>query len=250
MIIRKNDLVLTTPPYSRKTLEGFTLAEVLITLVIIGVIAAITVPTLIIKHQKEETVTRLKKVYSTLSQTTYKAVAEYGDIKTWEMMDGVTGEASQYFTKKYMLPYLSIAKDCGLQTTNECKFEYNNLNGSTGRNIDNSYHRFYLSDGTLVAVNARQNLSSSGHKKMANIFVDINGQKKPNKQGRDIFGFNYMIDCIFPQLNGKLVPRYFDQNRASLVSNSDSMCHKNQQGDGCLALIMLDSWQIKDDYPW
>ncbi|MBR6164001.1 type II secretion system protein [bacterium] len=47
-------------PYYEKN-HAFTLAEVLITLVIIGVIAAITVPTLITKYQKEQTVTRLKK---------------------------------------------------------------------------------------------------------------------------------------------------------------------------------------------
>ena len=47
--------------------RSFTLAEVLITLVIIGVIAAITVPTLMAQYRKKEYVTQLKKAYSTLS---------------------------------------------------------------------------------------------------------------------------------------------------------------------------------------
>ena len=58
--------------------SAFTLAEVLITLVIIGVIAALTVPTLIQNTQKQEYVTALKKAYSTLSQATQQIIAENG----------------------------------------------------------------------------------------------------------------------------------------------------------------------------
>ena len=57
---------------------GFTLAEVLITLVIIGVIAAITVPTLINKTQNQEYVSKLKKAYSTFTQATNQIIAEEG----------------------------------------------------------------------------------------------------------------------------------------------------------------------------
>ena len=49
-------------------LRGFTLAEVLITLGIIGVVAAMTIPMLIINYQKRLTLTRLKKTYSQLNQ--------------------------------------------------------------------------------------------------------------------------------------------------------------------------------------
>lgn len=50
---------------------GFTLAEVLITLGIIGVVAAMTMPSLIASHKEKETVSKLKKVYSTLSNAFY-----------------------------------------------------------------------------------------------------------------------------------------------------------------------------------
>ena len=48
--------------------NGFTLAEVLITLGIIGIVAAMTLPALVGKYQKKVTVTRLKKFYSTMQQ--------------------------------------------------------------------------------------------------------------------------------------------------------------------------------------
>ena len=63
---------------ARSAKGGFTLAEVLITLVIIGVIGALTVPALIQNTQKQEYVSALKKAYSTLSQVTQQIIAEEG----------------------------------------------------------------------------------------------------------------------------------------------------------------------------
>ncbi len=58
--------------------KGFTLAEILITLAIIGVVAVLTIPTVVRNYQKTQTVTQLKKVYSALSNTTNFAIADYG----------------------------------------------------------------------------------------------------------------------------------------------------------------------------
>ena len=70
-----------------KGFRGFTLAEVLITLVIIGFIAAMTIPTLINKTNNQEYVSKLKKAYSTLSQATNRIITEEGnprgDIGGW-----------------------------------------------------------------------------------------------------------------------------------------------------------------------
>lgn len=64
--------------------KGFTLAEVLITLGIIGVVAAITIPTLMQNSQDKEKITALKKTYSTLSQAFSMAKAENGDPTNWD----------------------------------------------------------------------------------------------------------------------------------------------------------------------
>ena len=62
---------------------AFTLAEVLITLGIIGIVAAMTIPTLISKYTEKQTVTHLIKVYTTLSNAFQMVNAEYGPISTW-----------------------------------------------------------------------------------------------------------------------------------------------------------------------
>ena len=56
--------------------KAFTLAEVLITLGIIGIVAALTLPNLIEEHQKKETSVKLQKMYSTLNQVIQKYSAD------------------------------------------------------------------------------------------------------------------------------------------------------------------------------
>ena len=63
---------------------AFTLAETLIALAIIGVVTAITIPTLQIKHQKEQTVIQLKKAYSDFSNAVVMSSTENSDFSTWD----------------------------------------------------------------------------------------------------------------------------------------------------------------------
>lgn len=65
--------------------KGFTLAEVLITLGIIGVVAALTIPNLVSKYQEKQTVTRFKWVYSTLANAFTMAIAENGRPENWKL---------------------------------------------------------------------------------------------------------------------------------------------------------------------
>ncbi|MBQ9246171.1 prepilin-type N-terminal cleavage/methylation domain-containing protein [bacterium] len=239
--------------------SAFTLAEVLITLVIIGMIAAMTVPTLIANYQKEETISRLKKVYSTLSQTTNRAIADNGPIESWEMIDGNgTWNGSKFFAENYLIPYLNVLQKCENNNIDRCKFV---ANGLDNKKLSTSYvaelsdknYRFYLNDGTFISVWTYKNLNVSGknHKQYATIVFDINGQKGPNRLGRDIFGMDYFIDTtLYPELKGKFVPRYINLSRNQLLSNSGYMCNKKQSGSACLAVIYKDGWQIKSDYPW
>lgn len=60
--------------------KAFTMAEVLITLGIIGIVAAMTLPALVAKYQKNVTSNRLKKIYSTLSQALNRSQVDNGDI--------------------------------------------------------------------------------------------------------------------------------------------------------------------------
>src|SRR5574344_1226697 len=84
---KQTSIVFPRPLWERARVRGlkkcaFTLAEVLITLGIIGVVAALTIPTLINSYQEKATITALKKFYSVASQACLLAKVENGEINT------------------------------------------------------------------------------------------------------------------------------------------------------------------------
>ena len=106
--------------YSPRKRAAFTLAEVLITLGIIGVVAAMTMPTLITNHQKEVTAKRLEQTYSILSQAMTRAQADHGDVSSWgfvastpmdpDNQDQQRNELIKNFLN-YIVPYLNLSSD-------------------------------------------------------------------------------------------------------------------------------------------
>ena len=90
------------------------MAEVLITLGIIGIVAAMTMPTLIQKHKEQETVAKVKKFYSVISQAIMLPRVEPGDFDTLDFAGTTTGSNAQSNTNfaNYIKPHLQIIKDC------------------------------------------------------------------------------------------------------------------------------------------
>jgi len=234
--------------------KAFTLAEVLITLVIIGVIAALTIPNVINDYQKRETVSRLKKAYSALCNAVKLAELNTGDsASNWDFdLDG------KDFFDRYLRPYIATAQPNSLAEYQE-KARVKYLNGqdctaeswclqnpSTGSN-----YNAVLSDGTLMIIEAYHKDTS-----VAKVVIfDLNGLKNPNKIGRDIFAF------IIQKNEKQVVPMGAhighsptnsgeDFTRANILGNLNQSCNANQKGEYCAGLIMIDSWQIKNDYPW
>ena len=178
---------------------GFTLAEVLITLVIIGVIAAMTIPTLMNNTNKQEYVSKLKKTYSTLAQATQKIIADEGmprgDMGGW----ATSTEAVFNMYKKY----LSNAKVCGIDTNGCFEGTYKKMDNTTGT-YDADRYTLVLSDGTEISMHDNDfrsdcSLRASGSNDICqHILVDINGAKKPNAVGYDTFGFSLKSDKLVP----------------------------------------------------
>ena len=95
--------------------SAFTLAEVLITLAIIGVVAVMTIPTLISDYQKQVTVTKLKVTYSTINQALRLSAIDNGPVSNWDRnilvkdVDWTYDETLDWFNK-YLAPYLRYSK--------------------------------------------------------------------------------------------------------------------------------------------
>lgn len=225
---------------------SFTLAEVLITLVVIGVIASITVPMMMTNYQKNATVSGLKKMYSTLSQATNLAIMDNGPITGWTIDKG-----NDVFLKTYTFPYIDLAKDCGNSTEGECSFKYKTIKGEEIE-LSDEYNRFFLKDGNRVAVIT----ASFANQRYAYYIVDINGLAKPNRMGRDIFVFVYFIYRSDDPVNhnGKFMNCYPFWDRERIKTYFQTGCNRVSTGQlanySCAALIMNDGWEIKGDYPW
>lgn len=225
--------------FTNKHRSAFTLAEVLITLGIIGIVAAMTLPALIGKYQKVQTTTRLKKAYTTMAQALTRAQSDYGDTNLWENLsiDAESNEGNIIVAKqveKYILPYLKNVLSSGLSSLDEKGYTiYYTANGNTNTNLAADSKKFYIiemADSTTFFFERE----SSGY---LIIYFDINGIKQNNIWGKDAFIF-----YIEPQL-GKFVPLGYKSDRTSLLNACKS------EGKVCAALIIQDGWEIKNDYP-
>ena len=232
---------------SLKKQVAFTLAEVLITLGIIGVVAALTMPSLIANHQKLQTVTQLKRTYNVLSNAVRMSVAENGDVEEWVLEDGDGVQLSSEFANTYLIPYLQVIKNCETDTTGECGYELSHINGSDNSASVKNYSRFILNDGTIVFIRAKSDPAGAVFQKIVYINVDINGHKRPNRIGRDYFEFALVLSTnndMYKPL-GKINASGQSQTTETIQNN----CSKGT-GEYCAAYIMNNGWQLPKDYPW
>ncbi len=217
--------------------KGFTLAEVLITLAIIGVVAALTIPTVVKNYQKTQTITKLKKAYSTLSQAYNNSQAENGMYQTWDKGEDIG--PTEYFDR-YWKSYLKVQKIC--TSYSDCGYKSNmpwkSPVGTTFEmNVVYPSFRvtFLTSDGLLFVI-----FTQSGAEVVSNtnIYVDLNGSKEPNQLGKDLF--------MFVRTDKGVLPRCYSDTMDTINNN----CSKTGQGFCCAAKLARDGWEIKDSYPW
>ena len=184
---------------SRKA--AFTMAEVLITLGIIGIVAAMTLPSLINNYKPKELETGFKKNYSAINQAINMYTADTGEILHADELGTVE-------LKKILLKYMDVLHECGAAWgSKDCI--YNASNQEERSKIYKTYNgkkyignlnlfddgQLVLKDGTLILIE-NQGITD----KEVYISFDVNGYRKsPNKYGHDLFTFQLMND-------GRLLP--------------------------------------------
>ena len=226
---RKDVKKSTIRPFNRSTFQpAFTLAEVLITLGIIGVVAMMTIPVLLQNVAKAETVAKLKEKYNVLAQALKMSEIDNGNNQFWDLGSGGTFTPRQSFDT-YWAPYLKTLKYC--DTLAACGYasgtSISDLSGGTYLSVINSTETtVLLPDGTVIIV-----ISTPSW-----VVVDLNAGKGPNTLGKDVFIF--IVDA-----NRGLMPRGYGTG-----ATIDGECKST--GSYCAAKIMQDGWQIKSDYPW
>jgi len=212
-------------------IKGFTLAEVLITLAIIGVVAALTMPTLMANHRKKVTITRLQKFYSAMNQAIKLSEVQNGEIKYWESENlGFNPDNTLGWYEKYLQPYMNII---GTEKTSD---------GALVKQSDGSAFGIYMTP------NGTPHIIYCVEYKACNNYIENSDNKLydgANFDGKNTF--------LFVIENNQLYTYGGDGSltRDELINDNTYRGYGCSKGYKvyCAALIQHDGWQIADDYP-
>lgn len=251
-IYRKIDYNVNMHHINSKKLFAFTLAEVLITLGIIGVVASLTMPSLIAKQKEKEYVAKLKKFNSLMNQAMLLTIQEEGEIENWGLTrytsnEGMTDEeiaqadiSRNLFADK-VKKHLKVIRYCPYGDS--CK---NQVKKVTRQSLDGTEFGTFspyleLADGThilgitITSPTCTSNLGNS--KQLQNIcgeiFVDVNGGKGPNATGKDVFLFYYTKYGVVPMGTAEETSKTFNDLCNKSITNK-------LNGYGCAAWVIYN----------
>lgn len=248
--------------------KAFTLAEVLITLGVIGIVAALTLKTLIINYSNNLYSTQLKKAYSEITNAFKLMMATDGvdKLTSTDFFSKFPGETinsngvPEYLDSE-LGKYFKILKTCK-KNDNVCNpVTYVTLGNSSPITTQKPYS-FYTINGQIIYLSELRNniikdrienlkaFNVNCRGSMGTVQVDINGEKGPNKYGRDWFEF---VLCE----NGTLFP-YGSKDAALLNAATNNnwqgyhwkynniVCSNvaTSNGYGCAARVMENNWKI------
>lgn len=211
---------------------AFTLAEVLITLGIIGVVAAMTLPSLMQKYRKKVAETRLAQFYSVMSEAIKHSEIDNGELLSW-LPNPVTNYSIEDYYNNYLAPYLKSSKT-----------ELSNSNTLI----------VYFVNGSIMTISNLNGISSP-HINFYPFGKIINDSKKNG---------TYIFEFLIPYANDEeknhcLYTRGF-QPYSWIQGTWDNMTPeeinekiynncKNLDAGFCTVMIMRNGWKIPDDYP-
>ena len=212
--------------------KAFTMTEVLITIGIIGLVAAMTFPSLLFKYKKQEAEARIKRFYTTMAQAVKLSEIDNGPAFSWtkaaRMADGdgnivANPAGTKEFYNLYLAKYL---KTLFIDETN-------------------GKLKLIFADGSTTTM-------SIGY--CMDIQFDYNGDKGANTLGYDRFDF---LLCTEEGYNAglsryKQIPfdAYFPANCKNNCSRTRLLEVCKSKAMYCSSLIMYDGWKISDDYPY
>ena len=232
---------------------AFTLAEVLITLGIIGIVAAMTIPTLVQNYKKKVVETKLVNFYSVMNNAVKMSEIENGQLALWDALeqDEIKDDANNVIAtpttnvlewfNKYFVPYVQTARVEKLEKDRDGKLAV------------------YFNDGSLVLIGG----SSWFFYPESNDFRTFDYDDNYTDIDKSDCGIKFFTFYFNPATNNddsykfhknKGVEPYmgfWDGTLDDLKNNSRTGCRENVTSERafCTKLIQLNNWKIPDDYP-
>lgn len=240
------------------------MAEVLITLAVVGIVAGITIPSIVAGNQKTELEARFAKAYRTIMYTVNMSVAQNGSFETWDWKSTWSNNDKDEFVKKYFVPYLNVVKFCpsdnsvkGCFPNTKYKWVGEGLHSDEGVVNPNDINqpKILLADGTSLMIwhlnncYADDSVDTGGDiGRCLDVYIDINGFKKPNIRSLDFHMFSfYPVTSEFLPYG---INRWhsYDKTTNNYKKNTKeeiyAACGEGSRGDACGARIVIDGFKI------
>lgn len=236
-----------------KKIIAFTLAEILIVIGIIGIVAEMVLPGVVADTQKQFYTTQLKKAYSSFNQALTSITIANGcpnDLKC------VSSLSSSSTFGDEIANYFKVVKNCGGVDNTGCFVSLTPISFNPAVDYgsvwtDMTSYRFITADGIAYrylwmnclssTFNYSSNATGDLQQVCGSVNIDLNNTKLPNKYGKDIF--------IFYIANGKGAKLYplggIDDNNKGYWNGTTKYCTgTNYNGLYCAARIIEEGWQI------
>ncbi|MFR1673144.1 MAG: hypothetical protein ACLSWI_09395 [Candidatus Gastranaerophilaceae bacterium] len=233
-------------------LTAFTLAEVLITLGIIGIIAAITIPNIVSAYKKKVVEVKLKRTYSVILNAVKASDNENGNLVylSKPIWDEHTYYGALYFFDDYLKPYLKFIKDDGTKGSSYYAYA-NTVDGAPHNNGPaDSGRTVILGDGTRVTFFMEHYLwpyNSNSEYKIGNLRVKFGQFNDYDYIGKNTFMFNLTYT---KKGEGNVNISGYSQAGDNICESSAliPLC-KSGNAAACTSMIQCNNWHIPDDYP-
>ena len=227
--------------------RAFTLAEVLITLGIIGVVAAMTLPTLVHNYKKQQIETKLAKVYGVMNNAVLLSKA-HDTYTVWSSPKQYDNDDTEKYLETTILPYLKTSKYCkSSNKTCKCSSYYNapcvifpDGSSLTFRNVGQLFAFYDLNQKDIASMKI-----GTSH------FIFFLDNSNPSLGAFYPSGYvwGYRDDDAVDS-NSASDFYLYNSDRETLKKYCGSKYTASNAGDNtCALLIMRDGWKIKDDYP-
>ncbi len=252
---------------------SFTLAEVLITLSIIGIVAAMTIPNLMQNWEKQARIAQVKVAKSILSQAFTMAVAEHGPATDWDWDD------KRNFAGTYIFPYLKTAKVLSKTALGrEAQEQFGQFTNPYYLQLDTTVplvasqddgmkgNLATLANGMLLGVvvgNSTWEYDENDNLRepciTAKLFIDVNGSRGKTMLGNDVFVYTiysasgkFMADGGMTYYKDDIGHNTLDEVLTKAVNggcNTQSISGAAGPGHACARVLELNGWKFPDDYP-
>mgnify|MGYP004704990623 CR=1 FL=1 len=221
--------------------KGFTLSETLICLGIVGVVAALTVPSVMKNYQKRLLTNQLQKTYYQIANATQTIMDTEHVDNFYETTAGQCSKKEdcekslEYWMNNYFLP---VKKNCGKNANNLCLAglapdSYKTMNDTNAGTIDNQYC-IQTSDGAAICSRIQD--------KCLSLIVDVNGPAAPNMSGRDVFSMDIHQDGSISDYGSGCANNAFGCSAASCGTKDSGGAYET--ACGCLTSIIEDGWKM------